>query len=367
MLDETGMRNLWKQIDELWVQPEIVKRQAEGTLQDNFVIQQCLILLPKGKHPIVQFNEEAGFHAKVQIAEDMTLTPGQAVYLHEFKRIEKVLPPTVNEERVAFIFIFWRFDSYYIIFDFTPNWPEEEISDSEFSVGETIAGIMNERMVGSVVGISKNTQRELHEVGLWPATSLLPYPISRILERIGANHIAEAREILIKYCDTKFIEELVETWWSIGVFETRKDLFREAVFAHANGKYRLSTYTLIPQIEGVISDWLVAQMPVEELKYHTKSKVKQFRAALEPVCTVTPIYKVILESLTEFIVDGLPLKKFEKWLDKIDTSFPGRHPVAHGRYEEDLFIEENSIKLFLLLDTVCQFMIWHDLLEQGSE
>ena len=45
------------------------------------------------------------------------------------------------------------------------------------------------------------------------------------------------------------------------------------------------------------------------------------------------------------------LKPF-KWLETVDNIFPNRHIVEHGRYDESLCNEENSIKMFLLLESI---------------
>ena len=56
---------------------------------------------------------------------------------------------------------------------------------------------------------------------------------------------------------------------------------------------------------------------------------------------------------------GPVLETLGSWLERIDEAFPHRHVVEHGKYEEALFTEENSIKLFLLLDTVFHIIVRH--------
>jgi hypothetical protein len=50
------------------------------------------------------------------------------------------------------------------------------------------------------------------------------------------------------------------------------------------------------------------------------------------------------------------LSSFTDWSMKIDDTFANRHVVEHGKYEDSVFTQENSIKLFLLLDTIYTLM-----------
>jgi len=52
------------------------------------------------------------------------------------------------------------------------------------------------------------------------------------------------------------------------------------------------------------------------------------------------------------MLTGPVLRTFDKWSVAIDNLFPNRHVVEHGKYDDSIFTEENSIKLFLLLDTI---------------
>ena len=104
-----------------------------------------------------------------------------------------------------------------------------------------------------------------------------------VLPRIGNSgrsendELEEARNILVAHCNPEFIEKkLVETWKPIKVFHERLDVFQEALFAHRNKKFRAAIYTLIPQIEGVITDWLYEHLDSEPVEWKTKPKIDQF-------------------------------------------------------------------------------------------
>src|SRR5438093_11849204 len=105
MLGKTGAETFFNQIHDFYIQPELDRRKAEGKLADDFQIRECLIRLPKDGKPIVEFNNEFGWQIEhPELAPGLTMELGQPVYLHEVVNLGKVLPPTVEETRVAFVF-----------------------------------------------------------------------------------------------------------------------------------------------------------------------------------------------------------------------------------------------------------------------
>jgi hypothetical protein len=275
----------------------------------------------------------------------------------------------IDDKPVAFIYLYWTGFSYQAVFDASPNDPEFDQEAYEFQLGETISQHLNLKMIERVVRLTKNVQPQLRQIGLWPATSLLPYPLSKIAERVenGAND--DARKILVEHCTPTFIYRLVGTWRPINVFNSRKELFTQAVNAHERQWFQLSISALVPQIEGIVSDWLYSTIYSDDNRRNIKTKFDDFRSAIEKVPEFHWLYWEALSAIVEFICadkDGDPLKTFWNWLERIDPAFPNRHVISHGRYDEHVFTEENSIKLFLLLDTICQFMMFYEVRVLGK-
>lgn len=360
MLDEEGIKTFFQQIHDLWIRPELDRRFPDGTPKD-FKVWEALIRLPKNSQPIVQFNREIGWEFEVKVLENIEVEIDQEIYLHEVENIQKALPPRVDGKRVAFVYLFWSGYSYKIIMDSSPNWPDFD-PDKEFNLGSAIANHIRAKMAETTVRLSANAASELRQIGLWVVTSLTPYPLSKIIERIGANQLDEARAVLVEYCKSDFIDGLIETWIPIPVYQERIEIFREATFAHRNKKYYASIYTLMPQIEGVITDWLypLVQPQANLFKWKMKKRINDFENLIQQVPQFEFQYREALRSTLEFLRTGQPLQGFTNWLDKIDPNFPARHPVTHGKFEKTMFNEENSIKLFLLLDTICQFMMFYE-------
>jgi hypothetical protein len=342
MLDEAGSQNFFNHTHDLFIRPELDTRKLENRLTDDFRIRECLIRLPQNKPPIVEFNNEFGWDLEnPELAPGITLEPGKPFYLHELVSVGKVLPSVVDDKRVAFVYIFWTGFGFSIVFDYQPTSPDFDPEKDDFGLGEAIALHLRLNVIEMAVKGAKAVQPQLRQIGLWPVTALLPYPISKIVERVGTGNLEDARALLVEYCTPDFIEQkLVGTWHPIGVFQERMQVFHEALFNHRNKKFHSAIYTLVPQVEGVITDWLYQTMNPDEVHWKPESKIKQFWAEMDTVPQLEYMWREVLESVSEFLLDGPPLKIFRKWLDAIDVSFPGRHPVAHGRYADDIFIEE---------------------------
>jgi len=344
---------IFNQAYALWIEPEISRRKQDSSLPEGFKIRQCLIKLPKGEQPIVEFNDEIKWIANMQLIPGITLKKDQDIYLHEIKKIWAVTLPELNGVRIAFIYIFYNGFGYQIIFDFTPNTPNEIILEEEkekcsISLSTAIAESLQAILIEKTIRIHDGFRELLREIGLWAAPALLSYPMIKIIRQLEEEDIDGARGTLIDFCTPQYIGRISSKWWSVSQFNSRKKLLSDALDAHKMGKYRLSIYALIPQIEGIITDWICEALPQGETPpWRTESRVKKFRdlGIYEKVPT-TLTDRRIGESVIDVIL-GSVLKDFG-WLEPIETTIPSRHVLGHGRYDESLLTEENSIKLFLL-------------------
>ena len=352
------MQTTFDHARELWIEPEILRRRQASLLPDNFKIARCLIKFPKeqGHQPIVEFNDEIKWLAHMQLVPGTTLHPGQTIYLHDVQRIAAVNLPEINGERVAFVYFFFDGIGYQMTFDFTPNVSDEVLSKDEkekgaLSLSISIAESLQANLIEKTIHI--HNKEKLRDIGLWVAPALLPYPLSKIIKQLEENDIQGARGTLVEHCTPQQLERLSSKWWNVEQFNSRKKVIVEALESHTIGKYISSIYILVPQIEGIITDRIYETLPEGDIcRYTETSKIKQFQSleiSKEPLRTYT--YKKITDSAIEFMLGDMVIGDF-RWKDEIDKTFPNRHVVAHGNYQEELFSEENSIKLFLLLDTI---------------
>ncbi len=359
MLDEEGARNLFKQVDSLWIQPEIEGRRAAKRLPENFRIRQCLIRLPLHSPPIVEFNAEISWVVRAKVAPPESINVGDPVYIENIQEITAVQPPEFDGTRVAFLYLYWNGTSYHIAFDFSPNVrsePADEICSDSWNIGSVLADSIQSLVLEKTIFIHDKFQELLSKFGLCAAPALLPYPLGEIAMKLREGSADKASRLLVSHCHHKFLSTLTAKWWRIAPFLARKTLIEDALSAHREGKYSLSIHALLPQVEGVITDWVLSQVTEDELPWRSESKTKKFGNLVLPDNPTPYVYKRIVESAIDFINRGPVQETFRRWSATIEESFPNRHVVAHGRYEESLFTEENSIKLLLLLDTVCHIV-----------
>jgi hypothetical protein len=352
--DEKASSNFFNQVVKLWIEPEISKRKQKGILPKNFKMYRCLIRMPQDRDPIVEFNNEVRLKALAKFAPGTVKKRGEFVYVSEIKEIGKILPPEVEGKRVDFVYIYSTDDGYQIFFDFTQSSPSGITTGEEdnWELGDMIADFQRRILTERVIRIHDEAQALLQKIGLWAAPALLPYPLNRILYQLSEEDTGGARKTLVEHCTPEFIENLSPKWQVVKEFKERNGLIQEALDAHKKGQYRLSIYALIPQVEGIITDWIYTKLPKNKIPWRQVSKTKTFRDIIVERPSITYIYKKIVESAVDFTVKGPFLKTFKNWFEEFDETFPGRHFLQHGKYDDSLFTSENSIKLFLLLDTV---------------
>ena len=76
---------------------------------------------PQRCTPIVEFNEEISWTVKPKPVDGVEIKDGQPVLLQEVQYIETVYPPTHDDERVGFVFLFWNGVGWRIIFELAPQ------------------------------------------------------------------------------------------------------------------------------------------------------------------------------------------------------------------------------------------------------
>lgn len=356
-------------IHSTYIQPEVNKRLLAGQVTGNFVVRECLIRLPREAEPIIEFNDEIGWLAKPVLAEGNETILGKPYYAHEVVRFSKVFPPKVNGSYVEYVYLFWDGYKYCLLEDRSPVHSDSDATRATFVCHDIILRHINNKIMERVVGNSKVVREKLHEIGLWIVPSLLHFPLAKIVERVGAGDPGEARRTLVEYCDASYLtERIVNTWKPINAFNSRMPFFEDALFCHKNKRYHGAISILVGQIEGVITDWSF------NVNYYTTDKDRRlgekladFREALRNIPDLLWLYRESRDSMLRFLESEPWLQRFTLWNQQIDTSFPGRHVVQHGKYDKDIYTQENSIKLFLLLDTICQFMMFYEVRVLGRD
>lgn len=354
--DPEAFRNLFRQLTQEFIQPEIEKRRSRGELPDEFRVRKCLILLGSLLNPLVLFNEEANWTVGIFPNFSGTPTVGMNVNYYEIKDIHTVQRPLQNGDSASFAYLYHTMSGYSILLDIIPHeiTPEQDAERWELEVAPQIIEIIKESISERI--ILSYSHEKLKQIGLWLAPALLPYPCSKILEFLEKSNPDAARLCLLQYCTPALIEKMVQEWFCVSVFDTRKVLFEEVFWAHNSGKYHLSIHALLPQIEGLISDFLHSVPGIKKPPSSPKPKLEKFRDTLLALVREKSLFGEGIKSSIDFMLEVL-LKSFANWFDPVhETPFPIRNAVMHGRYENSLYTEENSVKLFLAIDTINNYM-----------
>lgn len=342
---------VYNQAVELWINPEIERRRAEGTWDDALILRSALVLFPADYGPVVQFNDEVGLMAVARSAR--AFAAGEQLRVGDIREIVKVQTPTHNGVAVGYLLVHWQAEGISITFNFLPGDTSEEGSGERLLLLQ-----VQKQWQNQILRLFGSQEKELEAVGLWAAPALFPFPLNRIAQLVRDGQPDDARTLLVSHCTTDFLSELIGGWKSVAAFEVRGTAFQQALEAHRAGLFAASIRALVPDVEGVITDWLYEVHPdPADVPYREISKAKRFRELIESAAHASSDGG-IRASLGKFIVEGPVYATFE-WAEPLGLVFPGRNPTAHGRFDPLVYTEENSIKCFLLLDSIHKAMVAH--------
>jgi hypothetical protein len=360
VFDDEFSNNLFRNLCDLFVVPELEKRKGEGRVSDDYLPTEMLIKIIENQEPIIEFDGEIK-KMEIAIAAKNFDTINEEVQLPDIKGVIKTNFEKLDDA-IQYFYIMKIFDKYHVI---------ANLGDSSQLINsnvDTTTNFTHEELLGALHHLSfaekimtwQNIYSdEFEQIGLWAAPSLIPYPLNKIVDLIRTENSQEARTLVINHCDQDFLENLCYHWWKIGVFARRKRTFVNALDAHKSGKYDLAIHALVPQIEGIITDWIYENPKGNLHPFRQESKTKEFFGIVRDRFDEKSL-EVIVESTAKFILKGPVLQTFKEWQSNIKNSFANRHIVEHGKYDDSLYSEENSIKLFLLLDTIFYILVHID-------
>lgn len=101
-----------------YIEPEAKRLIKEGRVPYGFRIRQALELLPNDRPPVISFNEGITWQMQMDTSQ---FEEGQAIYLHDLRKITGVAFPKHDGQKVAYIFMYYTGAAYNLLFDFSPN------------------------------------------------------------------------------------------------------------------------------------------------------------------------------------------------------------------------------------------------------
>lgn len=347
----------YDQIYNTWIKPELEKRKVEGLIEKDFRFTKCLITFHKKSEPIVKFNREATFKVLMNVSLKESKNKGDPINIEEANDIADVELPKEDGERIPFIYL--QFNGSYsegalydIIFDFTPNHSltnAEQKQSSEIT-RTSLVKLFRKELREKIIRYIVQYKDLLIQNGFWVIPTLLPSPLNKIIVAIRNNNVSEAKELFLNHCSNEFLDGLIKNWWELKEFSDRREVIEEAFFCHNTGKFITAISTLLPHLEGIITEF--GHSLSTSIPFRQESKTKKVRDLLSEISLATYEFQSVLYFTFSFLIDGPMLETFNDWFQKVNVDFPNRHAVGHGKYIKELYTQENSIKIFLLLDTI---------------
>ena len=337
---------------EIWIKPEIQKRKKMGKIDNKFVFKKCLIKMPNNKPAIVEFDKEFGWVAVARKDHDASFEENDPIHNYQINEIINVQPPKIDNRPVAFIFLHFVKEQWNIFFDFSPTHSDKNESENEWYMGKTIANSLQKSLEEQTAIDARMTTKPLNDAGLWSIPALIHYPMSKIVYQLSVSDKDGALNTLENYCNPSFLNNRIARWSNNTLFEKRKRVFQEAYETHKQELYTQSILSLLPNIEGIITDWLhETQSTSEKIPYRLDKKMELFYSKISNSNLATPD-NLIIESTIQFLQTGPLFQPSGRWKKQDNARFPKRHSAEHGKYDDSMYTKLNSIKLLLLFDTL---------------
>lgn len=344
-LGEEGRERIWSQIYDLFIEPELTKRSDI----DWSDIYKVLIKLPQDRAPIVEFNNEVTFLYAVE--DPVVRTVGETLGFDEIRAIKEIHPPKVDDRSVAFVYAWCKGDHIYFAFDCSPNWPD--FDEENHKLGAGLQYRLECEALEHILAPVIHSEDRLLEIGVSIFPALIPFPLNAVAKNQLEGETDKALRVMEEHCDVEFIKEQVADWHSVHVLEERKELIDEALQAHSSGLYHMSINALVGQIEGIVTDWLY-RSDEANTPWKAESKFKEFQRLVESVIPVETLEVVILQSVSRFLVSpDTILRTFSDWKNpELNVDSVSRHVIQHGKYVPEYYTKGNSIKMFLVIDSI---------------
>lgn len=198
-------------------------------------------------------------------------------------------------------------------------------------------------------------ERELDSVlrknGWWILPRDITGPIQRELLTLDKNK--ESGEVdtylcsLFKENNHLLLEAKLADWTKTPYLAERKQIVQECLWAHKNAKYTLCIPSLLAIVDGLPRTLLI-DLPTKNPSHNVTTKMKDFSAFYR---TTEP--ELWGESFS-VIIDDFIYQHFRFGSKKPRTPL-NRHGIMHGEIF-DYGTETNSLKLFLMVDTIQHFI-----------
>ncbi len=187
----------------------------------------------------------------------------------------------------------------------------------------------------------------------WPLCPSMPQSlIHNVVGKYQTGQTRYASAAVLGYyrrMNCAHLKVAIDEWRSNPLFNTRITIIEDAFWAHKQGKFTLSIPTLIPQIEGIMSDYVVRN----HLAARIGKITEVYKAALNDAQYDLFVTRAVAETLRYQLANNFyNSTEFEDELKRAPSVRRiSRHTVLHG-INPSYAKESISLRSFLLLDAL---------------
>jgi|LGVF01.1.fsa_nt_gb hypothetical protein len=343
----------------IFLLPEIEKRIKNGTIKENDLpleIIQFRAIQKKQSDgnvlPIVELNQEVNIIVEFKCKR--AISAGELLTIDDIYSEESFIrPPIYNGEPAAYFLCQSIFFDYFLLHDCRPNFPditEEELK--EIKIPYPILEILNNKKLYEEINPVEKIKL-LSDNNWPPAPGYYPTVLLTIHQNPTILNSPSILGIISNNYGISYWDKRFAFWDETDFYPDRLPYLKRAKEAHFDNDYIASIYVLVPQFEGIITDYLI------ECGITPNERFKKCVEDLEKLILSRKVLmfpKEVLEIIFDYLANGSFWKR-SKTISNPSTTI-NRHGIAHGVYT-GFESEELSLKYLILLDLL-SFILLHD-------
>lgn len=354
-----GFRTLSHML-QLHVLPEIQERIAAGRIRSNpmpFALESFQVIQAR-THNEVQLNDEVGIVVRTKARRP--IAAGSPVTLNDIYPDECTMQrPTRNGRDAAFFLCQSTFLNWSMIFDFEPNHPNYQPSALDHRVLQyPIADYVNATHLCE--RIAPTAKLEILTRSNWPpAPGYFPNVLIEMHENSLDPMSPSFVEVVSKAYNESYWSTRLAFWKETGFSPERLPYVAKAIEEFLEPDYISSIYVVVPQIEGILTDYL-ATSTINTNGGFRESVRKLGQLIKSRPAVMFPLR--VLEQISEYLETG------SFWARSVNIRDPrqeiNRHGILHGLFTG---FEEKSIALkYLILLDALAFLLLHEKILTGK-
>ncbi|MEO6691874.1 MAG: hypothetical protein ABIO44_05990 [Saprospiraceae bacterium] len=350
---------------------EYSKRYPQETKKFSHCIIYNVIAIDKSISLKFVYPQEKGLQVEFIHKRPTGAKIGETITNLDIREITNIKIPLYENYCFDFIFIILdnTTDSYWLTNLWTkkvcPNlkyYQTKERKEQYISLGKQIAKKYNTtNHLGHVnlkslklkqsIGIKR-----LINNGWLPSISIFPQPYSEMIRIIEKDNEIEKVNLFVNetFRTNKILESMLDRWNYSSLAKKRIKILETCIERFLNKDYISSIYLLLPQIEGLITSYIISKGKTPE-EYLSK-RFTQFKEEV-----INEIYNTdMTKYLTRIFVKNLHKTFYKTWypFERRGRKYigspitPQRNTILHGNIKIKYFSEENCLKLFCIIDNI---------------